>query len=1124
MRCAICQCDNAPSAKFCQECGNKFPRTCSACGTGLDGSAKFCPECGAAVTGTVPAAEHQPRRIADYTPRHLAEKILQSRAALEGERKEVTVLFADVKGSMGLAGQLDPEVWHEVLDRYFEILTEGVHRFEGTVNQYTGDGIMALFGAPIAHEDHAQRACHAALHLRDRLATYAQRLQVEYGIDFAVRMGLNSGEVVVGRIGDDLRMDYTAQGAIVGLAQRIEQLAGSGSAWLSEHTARRVEGYFELMDLGTATLAGIATGVRVFELVAAGNAQTRLEVARTRGLSGFVGRTGETRTLESALDRARDGYGQVIGVVGEPGIGKSRLCLEFIERCRAQGIAVYEAHCLAHGRNIPFAPILELFRDYFGITAFDGPVQARGKVVQALGMLGPALDGVLPILFDFMGVEEQGQPALNLDADGRQRRLFALFRDLYRIQTEQGIVAVLSIDDVHWIDPASDAFLAQMVAATVDCSRNLLLLNFRPEYQAPWMRRAHYQQLPLMPLAGDAVAVLLNELLGRDASLGDLASRIVRWAGGNPFYTEEIVRELVEAGYLKRTGETYRLVTSPESLPVPANVKAVLAARIDRLDEYAKLVLQAAAVIGRDFDEPILRRVVASLLPSVAAPGFDGALRTLSEGEFIYMKAARPAHVYSFRHPLTHEVALASQLRDKRAKTHAAIARVQEEVCGDRLDEFAALLAHHHESAGNHSAAALWHRRAAEWAGLKDVAAALRHWQKVRELVRQNDHDAESTALMVMSCTQALAHGWRLGASASHWAELFEEGCAAAERAGDFASLARLHASYSIERALNQGIAPDYVRYSASAVRLADRHGERSLRCGTRACLVLALGYAGNLTEAERVADEVIEIAAGGMDLGVDVTGFSALLTAIFARHRAIGFMRDPDAALRELPRVHQLALDSGYPEQALWILYADAEMKYHSGRTHGARALAQAATRLMAHLGVGNELMAAMAVCAALACEADWPALRDAADEALRLLRERGALRLVEAIFLAYAGLARIELGDVAGGRASAAEGVNFIRASECRINPYSYAVFARAQLLQDEPADDIARTLDEYAAVIAASGFNLFEGELHELRARLLGREGRHAERTAALDRGRACYARFGMTAYLARLNSLK
>ena len=456
-----------------------------------------------------------PRAPRDYTPKHLADKILQSKSALEGERKQVTVLFADIQGSMQLATQLDAEDWHIILERYFAILTDAVHRFEGTVNQYTGDGIMALFGAPIAHEDHGQRACYAALQARDQLRSFADELRVGRGLNFSFRIGLNSGDVVVGKIGDDLRMDYTAQGATVGIAQRIEQLAAPGHAYLSGATERLVAGYFQLRTMGRTNLKGLVEALPLFELEAPGGARTRLDVAVTRGLSRFVGRTAEMQTLNAALERAQDGHGQVLGIVGEPGLGKSRLCLEFVAHCRRQGLPVFEAHCPAHGMNIPYLPILELFRNYFGITSQDDARTARQRIAGALLLLDITLQESLPVLFEFMGVSDPNHLPAPMAAEAKQRQLYELVHRLTRAQDAQGQLTVTLIDDLHWVDAGSDGFVNQLVSA-VEGRRSLIVLNFRPEYAAAFAAKAHYQQLPLVPLGDVPLRELLANLIGQD--------------------------------------------------------------------------------------------------------------------------------------------------------------------------------------------------------------------------------------------------------------------------------------------------------------------------------------------------------------------------------------------------------------------------------------------------------------------------------------------------------------------------------------------------------------------------------------------------------------------------------
>ena len=379
MQCSTCDRENRPEARFCDGCGGALDASCGQCGQSLRPEARFCDACGTPVaSASAPAAPEGPARTPrDYTPRHLADKILRSQSALQGERKQVTVMFADVKGSMELAEELGAEAWHLILDRFFEILSEGVHRFEGTVNQYTGDGIMALFGAPIAHEDHAQRACFSALHLHDKLRGYADELRRTRGVSLSTRIGLNSGDVVVGKIGDDLRMDYTAKGHTVGLAQRMESRAASDSTYLTEHTARIVEGFFALRALGAFELKGVRDPTEVFALEGLGELRTRLDRSRARGFSRFVGRAEEIEQLDAALERTLEGRGGVVGVVAEAGVGKSRLCLEFVERCRARGIPVYEAHCPSHGKAIPLLPVFELLRGLFGLQEGDSEQFAR---------------------------------------------------------------------------------------------------------------------------------------------------------------------------------------------------------------------------------------------------------------------------------------------------------------------------------------------------------------------------------------------------------------------------------------------------------------------------------------------------------------------------------------------------------------------------------------------------------------------------------------------------------------------------------------------------------------------------------------------------------------------------
>ena len=471
MDCPSCGHPNPSGARFCGNCAALITAAieCPGCGASNPSDQRFCNSCGEELSP--PTGEASPANDAieppdprSYTPEHIAEKIRAGRSGLEGERKQVTVLFADVMGSMDLAERSDPEEWRRIMDRFFAILSEGVHRFEGTVDKFTGDGIMALFGAPIAHEDHAQRACFAALHLIDELAGYAAELRRTQGLNFTVRMGLNSGEVVVGTIGEDLGMDYTAIGHTVGLAQRMEQLAEPGKAYLTEHTASLVQGYLALTDLDEFEVKGASRPVHVYGLTGIGAARGRLDISRARGFARFVGRNEEMRILETVFEQARAGEAQVIGIVGEAGVGKSRLCHEFTQRWRAKGAPVYHTSGQAHTQSVPLMPVLHLMRTYFDIVEQDSDQRARERIAGKLLLLDQRFADDLPLLFDFLAVPDPERPAPRMDPEARQRQLLAITKRLIHAQSAQR-PGINLFEDLHWLDAASEEFLTNHIEA-----------------------------------------------------------------------------------------------------------------------------------------------------------------------------------------------------------------------------------------------------------------------------------------------------------------------------------------------------------------------------------------------------------------------------------------------------------------------------------------------------------------------------------------------------------------------------------------------------------------------------------------------------------------------------------
>ena len=686
MTCPQCRHDNPSGAKFCSGCGGRLEAVCPACGhTNLPGS-RFCNECGSAVAAAsaVMAGAVSPR---SYTPRYLAEKILTSRNVLEGERKQVTVLFADIKGSLELLSG-DPEEARKLLDPVLERMMEAVHRYEGTVNQVMGDGIMALFGAPLAHEDHAVRACYAALAMQQAIRRYTAEVRRDHGIEVQVRVGLNSGAVVVRAIGNDLRMDYSAVGQTTHLAARMEQLATPGSTRLTGETLRLAEGFVEVVSIGPVPVKGLPNPIDVFELVGPSATRTRLQAAAARGLTVFVGRDQELVHLRQALDTAQKGQGQVVAVVGEPGVGKSRLLWEFIHSHRTQSWLVLESSSVSYGKATAYLPVIDLCKSYFRVEARDDPRSIREKVTGKLLTLDESFRALVPAFLSLLDVSSDDAAWDALDPGQRRRRTVdGLRRMLFRESQIQPLCLVF--EDLHWVDTETQGLLDAVVEG-LPTARILLLVNYRPEFSHSWGSKTYYSQIRLDPLPPESAEHLLNTLLGDDDALEPLKRLLVRRTEGVPFFLEESVRTLVETGALTGERGTYRLGRPFDSIQVPATVQAILAARIDRLSPEDKTLLQMASVVGKDVPFALLQAI-----SEMAEDTLRDGLARLQAAEFLYETALFPQLEYTFKHALTQEVAYGGLLQERRRDLHAAIVRAFEALYPGRAGEQASWLTLH---------------------------------------------------------------------------------------------------------------------------------------------------------------------------------------------------------------------------------------------------------------------------------------------------------------------------------------------------------------------------------------------------------------------------------------------
>jgi class 3 adenylate cyclase len=1075
--CPCCGVHTREGLRFCVQCGVSLVNACPACGTAPEPGARFCGDCGAPLA---PAAGS-------------ASSSLEPPVGL-GEKKHITVLFADVVGSMDLQERLDPEAWAQIMGRFVAILAEGIRKFGGTVDKFTGDGIMALFGAPVAQEDHSRRACHAAWHLTRAIGEYSEQLRQQQGIELHVRLGLNSGEVVVGRVGDDVTLDPTALGHTVGLAQRMEALAAPGSACLTKATADLVAGYFELRDRGTRTVKGVHDDVAVFELVGPGRLRTALEVAAARGFSPFVGRDQEMATLEAAFDRACEGAGQLVGMVAGPGVGKSRLVHEFTQRCRSSGVDVFAAHALAHAQSAAYLPVLELLRDMFGITEADDPPAARAKVADAVRTLDPALQDTVTLLWDFLGVADPDRPAPQVDPEARQRQLFSALNRLGQARSRRGPVVYL-VEDLHWLDPGSAAFLDNLING-IPTARILVVVTFRPEYHPAWAHRSYYAQIALQPLAGDAAQSLLAELLGSHPSVDGVGELIQARTGGNPFFIEEVVHGLVEDGSLRGRPGVYQLARTIDQIAIPATVQAVLAARIDRLAARDKAVLQAASVIGRHCSARLLGRVAGLTDGELRA-----ALTALLDAELVHQSGGYPDEEYEFKHALTEEVAYGSQLTRSRTRTHIAAAQALAVLDADKLDERAALIAHHYEAGESLLDAARWNARAGslQRGVLNHPVQAARHWRRVRALTDRLDQTPEAAELGINARLMLLSCHWRVGAASEEGpvayedeaATIFAEGETFADATGQPAVKVLFLSLYAVVRYIGYD-AEDGYQYSLRATQLADQTGDPVLRVNARMPLVLSQYLLGRVRDAAAAAEEMTAIIGEDRSMAQGVVvpspyGWCRLTRAMCAAH--CGAM---DRELIAMEHALDILGDEGDTESegagnSRWAILADLAGADPAAAAERARRGVEWAEQAGGPFG---RIFTREGLAISHAQQGDWRNAIAVVDEALAIARERRISQTSIPLLLATRARAQLGLGDIAGARADAEEAV----ALAVRCGTGFYEVQSRHQLARALVADPshgeekAARAeLDKAFALCATLGLQAYEPHLHEGLAEL-------------------------------------
>jgi len=777
MKCSECESELPNGSKFCKECGKKLELTCPGCGKNIPPDSKFCLECGHDLRTAKDPKPLDYDKPQSYTPKHLADKILTSRSSIEGERKLVTVMFADVAGFTSISEKLDPETLHEVLDGCFRILLDEIHKFEGTINQFRGDGVMALFGAPLAHEDHAQRACHAALAIQSGLIPYNKRLENLYGIDFKMRIGLNSGPVVVGSIGDDLRTDYTAQGDTANLAARIESCAEPGGILVSDNTYRLAREFFEFTPPVQCQVKGKQEPVETYRLIKPTEVETRIAASAAKGLTRFVGRTNHIKALKEAFDQVQSGEGQVVGIVGEAGIGKSRLLLEFRDLLPKDEYGYFEGRCLHYGGSMPYLPILDVLRSFIGVKEGEQEHVIRRKLKERILGLDENLSHILAPFQELLSLKVDDEDYAKLEPNQKREKTFEAIRDLL-IRGSQDRPLILVVEDLHWIDKTTEEFLGYMIG-WLPRTQILLLLLYRPEYTHQWAGKSYYRMIGVGQLSTSTRAELVAAILEGGEVVPELRELIVNRASGNPLFMEELTHALVQNGSIQKKDDCFVLARDVSNIQVPDTIQGIIAARMDRLEESLKRIIQVAAVIGREFAFRILETITEM------KDDLKSGLINLQGLEFIYEKNLFPDLEYIFRHALVQEVAYNSLLINRRKEIHEKIGRAIEDLYPQRREEFYEMLAYHYSKSGNLAKAYEYLKVSAEKAVRNDATfEAVRFYKEAMEAVTKlplTDDNKRAQIDLVL----AMQRPWRRIGVSEDYLPMLKRAEAFAGEAGD---------------------------------------------------------------------------------------------------------------------------------------------------------------------------------------------------------------------------------------------------------------------------------------------------------------------------------------------------
>jgi class 3 adenylate cyclase len=703
MKCPKCQFENPDDAKFCNECATKLELVCPECGKVNPSGSKFCNECAHGLN--IPSAEPTPKdlsfdekldKIQRYLPKGLTEKILAQRERIEGERKQVTVMFCDMEGFTRLSESLGPEEAYAIMDKVYEILIHKVHDYEGTVNEMTGDGIMALFGAPIALEDAPQRAIRSAYSIHREMVKFSEKMRQERGgmPPIKMRIGIHTGPVVVGTLGNTLRVEFKAVGDTVNLASRMEGLAEPGATYVTEEVFRQTEGLFQFEILGEKEVKGKEEPIPVYRVIAPSTRKTRFDVSAHRGFTPFVGRERELELLLDCFERSKGGRGQAISIVADAGVGKSRLLYEFRKAVANEDVTFLEGRCLSYSRGTAYHLHIDILKANFDIGDGDGDAKIREKVERGLEILGAGEDSTLPYLLELLSVKESGIDEIPLSPEARKDRTIDALKQLV-LRGSEARPLILAYEDLHWVDKSSEEVL-KTILESIPGARVLLIFAYRPEFVHTWGGKSYHNQVNLNRLSNRESLEMVRHLLGMEHIDSALEEFILLRTEGIPFFIEEFIRSLRDLQIIEKRENTYRIVKDIEDVTIPSTIQDVIVARVESLPDRAKGVLQTGAVLGREFSHDLLKKVIE--LPE---PELLSHLSVLKDSELLYERGIYPQLTYVFKHAFTQEVAYNSLLLKRTKEIHQETGKAIEKLYPERLEEFYEILAHHYSKSDN---------------------------------------------------------------------------------------------------------------------------------------------------------------------------------------------------------------------------------------------------------------------------------------------------------------------------------------------------------------------------------------------------------------------------------------